>query len=69
MNYEKAMTEARKRAKGMDAIDARQGYSTPEQMGNQEIARTAFAAIKAGIAGDDWSCVADAQVLIEKLKA
>lgn len=54
------------RVAAFDAIDKRHGMATPADVGVTEIIRTAEAALVAALNTEDWTCVADAVVMLRQ---
>lgn len=66
-DYEEMMAEARRFNARMDRIEIDHGFATPDETGHAMALRTAMVAVQAGIVTDDWTCVAQAQVMLEQL--
>ena len=67
-SYEELMRVARLTNKRRDRDEREVGFATPSDGGPGEIIKTAMFAIEAGIRSKDWSCVAEAQALLEELR-
>jgi hypothetical protein len=64
--YRALMTQARAFNDQMDATEHEVGFSTPVEAGPRQLLLTAMEAIKAGIGTEDWTCVAEGQVMLEQ---
>jgi len=69
MDYEKLMLEARQTNRERDAMERDIGVAAVSDAPFLEQLRTVMAAIQAGIVQDDWTCIAEAQGMLEDLLA
>lgn len=67
MDYEKLMTKARETNAKRDQMDKEAGFATPWQAGADAVLLTIRDAIKCGIVTNNWSNVAEAQAILEKM--
>jgi hypothetical protein len=67
MDYDRLMAQARTKNRRRDASDRRLGLAAPSDATVAQHLQTAMAAIKAGIATEDWSIVAEGQALLEEV--
>lgn len=65
MDYEKIMEQARKTNAQRDQSERKSGFQAESDAHPFMRIRTAMMAIQAGISIDDWSCVAEAQAILE----
>lgn len=67
MDYKQLMRTARETNARRDSSELRNGF-TPESKQPPHIRlRTAISAIEAGITSDNWSCIAEAQAILETI--
>jgi hypothetical protein len=64
-DYEALMDEARLTNAFRDETDRRNGFATPTS--GRDLVTTVMLALKAGIVTGDWTCVAEAQAMLEEL--
>lgn len=65
--YDDLMVAARRTDERRNADDADAGFASPGDNEPSQLLATAMAAFEAGITQSDWSCVAEAQAMLEKL--
>ena len=65
--YAELMGAARMRNATRDELDRSEGFVAPSDLPPLETVRTAMAAIEAGIRMVDWTCIAEAQAMLESV--
>lgn len=65
-NYDRLMEEARKRCQQFDEIDRQNGNEPPRRGPLLQHLETVEAALEAGLKRGDWTCAADALVLLRE---
>jgi hypothetical protein len=67
MNYQELMAQARKTNKERDQDERAVGFQAASDGTPDLQLRTAMSAIECGIKIEDWSCIAEAQAMLEHL--
>jgi hypothetical protein len=65
--FDRLMAKARRVNVQRDEIDRKAGFASPSQCPLDVEVRTVLCALEAGMNRDDWSCVAEAYDMLEKL--
>ncbi len=68
MNYENMMKKARDTNRKRDNVEREVGYAAVPDCPPDLQIRTAMSAIQAGIASNDWNCIAEAQAMLEQVE-
>lgn len=67
MKYNELMERARKTNAKRDKDERKAGFAANSVFAPDLQLRTAMSAIQAGIAVEDWNCIAEAQAMLEHL--
>lgn len=71
MDLEKLLKEAREQTANMDRMERESGFAAISDLISTDpvaVMRTAIEALKAGIATDSWSCIAEGTVMLQDLE-